>query len=193
MAPSGATRRPRFWAVLGVAITTAVVAAVAAVGVWYMGLDSLWAIAAVLAVGPVGAFLASLGFEDDAPWDPPRRETPRGVRLVMATMERSLAACDRLARPTVVRRLQSVLFNERDDRLARLTILRRLRALLVTALQVRGLDPTNRHDEDAIVALLGHDALTILQPHDANLVTTAAITRCLDAVEHLGTESARSS
>jgi hypothetical protein len=188
MARSDATRRPRFWAVLGVAIVTAVVTAV---GVWYMGLDSFWAIAAVLAVGPVGAFLASLGFEDDAPWDPPRRETPRGVRLVMATMERSLAACDRLARPTLVRRLQAVLFSERDDRLARLTILRRMRALLVTELQARGLDPAKATDEDAVVALLGPDALTILQPHDANPVTTAAITRCLDAVEHLGTESPR--
>lgn len=167
-------------------------AVVAAVAVWLAGFDAFWAIATVLAVGPVGAFLASLAFEDDAPWDPPRRETPRGVRLVMATMERSLAACDRLARSTFVRRLQSLLFAERDDRLARGTILRRLRALLVTELQTHGLDPAKATDEDAVVALLGPDALTILQPHDANPVTTAAITRCLDAVERLGTESPRS-
>ncbi len=169
-----------------------VAAVVAAVAVWIAGFDVYWAMATVLAVGPVGAFLASLAFEDDAPWDPPRRETPRGVRLVMATMERSLAACDRLARPTFVRRMQAVLFSERDDRLARGTIIRRMRALLVTELQIRGLDPAKATDEDAVVALLGRDVLTILQPHDANPVTTDTITRCLDAVERLGTESPRS-
>ena len=169
-----------------------VAAVVAAVAVWFAGFDVFWAIATVLAVVPVGAFLASLAFEDDAPWDPPRRETPRGVRLVIATMERSLAACDRLARPTVVRRLQSVLFSERDDRLARGTIIRRMRTLLVTELQIRGLDPAKATDEGAVVALLGSDVLTILQPHDANPVTTDTITRCLDVVERLGTESPRS-
>jgi len=169
-----------------------VAAVIAAVAVWFAGFDPFWAIATVLAVGPVGAFLASLAFEDDASWDPPRRETPRGIRLVMATMERSLAACDRLARPPVVQRLQAVLFSERDDRLARATIVRRMRALLVTELQASGLDPAKRTDETAVVALLGPDALTILQPHDANPVTTAAITRCLDAVERLGAESPRS-
>ncbi len=174
---------------IGVGLVAAVVAAVA---VWIAGFDPFWAIATVLAVGPVGAFLASLAFEDDAPWDPPRRETPRGVRLVMATMERSLAACDRLARSTLVRRLQSLLFAERDDRLARGTIIRRMRALLVTELLARGLNAAAQTDEDAVVALLGPDVLTILQPHDANPVTTAAITRCLDAVERLGTESPRS-
>jgi hypothetical protein len=169
-----------------------VAAVVAAVAVWFAGFDVFWAIATVLAVGPVGALLANLAFEDDAPWDPPRRETPRGVRLEMATMERSLAACDRLARPTIVRRVQSVLFNERDDRLARLTMLRRLRTLLVTELHARGLDPAKATDEDAVIALLGSDALTILQPNDANPVTSAVITRCLAAVERLGTNSPRS-
>jgi hypothetical protein len=183
---------PRSWTVRIAIGGVFVAAVVAAVAVWFAGFDVFWAIATVLAVVPVGAFLANLAFEDDSPWDPPRRETPRGVRLVMATMERSLAACDRLARPTVVRRVQSVLFNERDDRLARLTMLRRLRTLLVNELQARGLDPAKPTDEDAVVALLGPDALTILQPHDANPVTTAAITRCLDAVERLGTESPRS-
>jgi hypothetical protein len=67
-----------------------------------------------------------------------------------------------------------------------------MRALLVTELLARGLNAAAQTDEDAVVALLGPDVLTILQPHDANPVTTAAITRCLDAVERLGTESPRS-
>lgn len=182
----------RSWTVRFVVAGVFMAAVVAAVAVWFAGFDVFWAIATVLAVGAVGALLATLAFEDDAPWEPPRRETPRGVRLVMATMERSLAACDRLARPTVMRRVQSVLFSERDDRLARLTMLRRMRALLVTELRSRGLDPAKAIDEDAVVALLGPDALTILQPHDANPVTTAALTRCLDAVERLDTKSPRS-
>ncbi len=182
----------RSWTVRFAIAGVLAAAVVAAVAVWFAGFDIFWAIATVLAVGPVAALLASLAFEDDAPWDPPRRETPRGVRLVMATMERSLAACDRLARPMAVRRMQSVLFNERDDRLARLTMLRRMRTLLVTELQARGLNPAKATDEDAVVALLGPDALTILQPHDTNPVTTAAITRCLDAVERLGTDSPKS-
>lgn len=165
--------------------------AVAAVGavfvVWFVGFDVFWAVAAVLAVGPVIGVIATLTFDEPAPWEPRARETPRGTRLAVAVSEQSLAACDRLARPTAVRRMRALLIPERDDRLARATIVRQMRALLIVALHDRGLAPADRSD-DAVVALLGLDALTILQPNDSNPVTTAAIARCLDAVERLGTE-----
>lgn len=181
----------RSWTARIAVVGVLAAAVVAAVAVWFAGFDRFWAIATVLAVGPVGALLAGLRFEEDAPWEPPRRETPRGVRLVMATMERSLAACDRLARPAFMRTMQGMFFAERDDRLARLTIVRRMRTLLVAELRPRRLDPANRAHDDAVVALLGPDALAMLQPHDSNLITTNTIARCLDAVDRLDPESTR--
>ena len=154
--------------------------------VWFVGFDVRWAVAVVLAVGPVGALLATRTLEDHAPWDRPARETPRSTRLTVTAIERSLAACDRLARPPAIRRLQSVLFAERDDRLARLTVLRRVRSLLVAELHDRGLDPADGSAE-AMDRLLGPDARSILQPHDDHPITTVAIARCLDAVERLDT------
>ena len=77
-----------------------------------------------------------------------------------------------------------------DDRLARTTLVRRMRELLTAELHHRGLESANRSD-DIIVALLGPDALTILQPNDSNPVTTAAIARCLDALERLATRAGR--
>jgi len=164
----------------------------AAFGVWFAGLDPLWAIATVLAVGPVVVVLATVGVHDDAPWDPPSRETPRGVRITVAILEESLLACDRLARPTTLRQLRAMAIAERDDLLARSTLVRRMRALLVAELHARGLDATNRAHDHAVMTLLGADALTILQPNNDTPVTTAAIERCLDAVERLGTEPQRS-
>ncbi len=170
---------------IGVAVG-AVMAFGAAFIVWFVGFDALWAMAAVLAVGPVGALLATRRLEDDAPWDPPGRETPRSTRLTVTTIERSLAACDRFARPPAIRRLQALLFAERDDRLARLTVLRRVRASLVAELHDRGVDPGDGSDE-AVALLLGPDARGILQPHVDHPITAAAVERCLDAVWRLGT------
>lgn len=173
-----------------VTIGAAVAAAICApVAVWFMGLDPFWSAAATLAVVPVGAFLASLTFEDDPEFDAPLREAPRGVRLVMATMERSLAACDRLARPSAVRRLRAFLIAEREDRLARSTSVRRMRTLLIAELHNRGVYPAGQAEEDAMVALFGPDALIILHTSDDNPVTAAVIARCLDAVERLGPNS----
>lgn len=180
------------WQRIAVVIGSAAVAIGAAFGVWFAGLDPLWAVATVLVVGPVVVVLATVGTDDDAPWEPPARETPRGVRITVAILEESLLACDRLARPSTLRQLRALAIVERNDRLARLALVRRMRALLVTELHAHGLDATHRTHDDAMIALLGPDAFTILQPNDDTPVTTAAIERCLDAVERLGTEPPRS-
>ena len=99
-------------------------------------------------------------------------------------MEESLAACDRLARPAITRPLRVLLTNEREDRLARGTLTRQMRALLLAELRAQGLAPTHQTDE-AVVALLGPDALTVLQPNDNTPITSAAIARCLDAIERV--------
>lgn len=148
----------------------------------------MWAVATVLAFGSVVAVLATLKFEEHPPWDLPGRETPRGIHLTFPMLEESLAACDRLARPPVMRRIRSMAVNERNDQLARATMVRQMRALFVAELRVRGVDPAHQPDE-AVVALLGLDALTVLEPNDNNPVTTAAIASCLDAVERLGSET----
>lgn len=173
---------------IAIVIASALVAIGAAFGVWFVGLDPWWAVATVLAVGPVVALLATVGADDDAPWEPLARETPRGVRITVAILEESLSACDRLARPTMLRQLRAIAIAERDDLLARSTLLRRLRALLVSELHARGLDATDRTHDHAVVALLGADAFSILQPNYDPRVTSAAIERCLDAVEQLGPE-----
>lgn len=180
--------RPPVYLVVG----SAIVAACAAWVVWFLGLDPFWAVATVLTVGPVGAALTTLKFEEDATWDPTEPETARGSRIAMATIEQSLAACDRLARPTAVRQLRAILISEREDRLARPTAIRRMRALLVAALHDRGLDPTNASHEHTLVTLLGPYALIVLQPSESTPVTTTAIERCLDAVERLSTKTQRS-
>lgn len=173
-----------------IAMGVAVFAA-AATGVfvaWFLGLDWLWAIAMVMAIGSVGLVLATMTSEEPPTWDPPGRETPRGIRLAIPMMEESLAACDRLARPLMARHMRAVVIEERDDRLARGRMVRQMRALLVAELRTRGVDPAVGPD-DAVVTLLGSDALTILDPNDDNPVTTTAIVNCLDAVERLQTES----
>lgn len=170
-----------------ITIKLAIVAAVcagAAFAVWFAGFDASWAIATVLALGAPVAVLATLRVVEHASWDPPAREAPRGIRLVIPTIEESLAACDRLAGSSVTRRIRALLSNERDDRLARATITRRLRALLTAELRVRGIT-TVHEPADAVAQLLGPDALTVLQPNDDDPVTTAAIASCLDAVERL--------
>lgn len=175
---------------LHVAIRIAVVAAlsaIAGVGVWIAGFDTLWAVATVLATGAVGVALAGLKFEELALWDPPGRETPRGIRLVLPMMEQSLAACDRLARPPVTRPLRMLLTNEREDRLARGRIVRQIRAVLVAELRARGITAAN-HSDETVIALLGRDALTVLEPTDSNPVTSEIIASCLDAVERLSIE-----
>lgn len=180
------TGAPPFRA-LRLAITVATVAALSAcavVAVWFVGLDWWWAVATVVAFGLAGATFVGLKFEEQPSWDPPGRETPRGVRLAIPTMEESLAACDRLARPAMARRLRGVVIEERDDRLARGTLIRQVRALLMAELLAHGITPEHQTDE-AVVALLGPDALTVLQPNDDTPVTTAVIMNCLDAVERL--------
>lgn len=188
------TRKPSRTARITVSIAVCtIIATCVAYVVWFMGLDPYWAAASVLAVGPVAAVLAGLGFEDeDAPWDPPARETPRGSRITVAIIEESLAACERLARPSALRRVRAFLTPERDDRLARTTVVRRMRALLLAELHNTKLDPLNDLHHEAIAARLGRDAITILQPTESNPVTTAAIARCLDVVEQLGGEPQKS-
>lgn len=181
---------PRFRAAR-IAIKVVAVAALSvcgAVAVWIIGLDWWWAAATVVAFGLAGVAFAGLKFEDHPSWDPPGREAPRGVRLTIPTMEESLSAADRLARPLIARRLRAVVIEERADRLARGTIVRQVRALLLAELLAHGIDPANQTDE-AVVALLGPDALAILQPNDDTPVTTAVIMNCLDAVEHLNTNT----
>lgn len=173
-----------------IAIAIAGVAALSAGAacVWFAGLDWPWAVATVLAFGSVSAVFATVRFDEAAAWDPPGRETPRGIRLAFPMMEESLAACDRLARPSITRPIRLLLTNERDDRLARGTMVRQMRALLLAELRAHGIAPAHQTDE-AVVTLLGRDALTILDPDDDNPVTTAVIARCLDAVERRATET----
>lgn len=175
---------------LQIAMRVAFVAALsagAAYLVWLAGLDALWAVTTVLAFGSVVAVLVTMKLEERASWEPPGRDTPRGIRLTFPMVEESLAACDRLARPPIMRLIRAMAINERDDQLARATLLRQMRALLVAELRVRGVDPSHQSDE-SVVALLGPDALTVLQPNDNTPVTTAAIASCLDAVERLCTD-----
>ncbi|MGV3710592.1 MAG: hypothetical protein ACO1Q7_17305 [Gemmatimonas sp.] len=152
--------------------------------VWFAGFDYWWSVAAVFALGSVGAFLAMLTFEEQGSWSQPTRNPPRGVGLTLPMMEESLAACDRLARPLYMRHVHAVLTNERDDRLARGTLLRKLRALLGAELRACGVTPAKQTDE-AVIELLGVNALAVLQPSDDTPVTSAVIARCLDAVERL--------
>ncbi|WP_337171770.1 hypothetical protein [Gemmatimonas aurantiaca] len=175
-------RRIGRWAAVMAAVSTGVFVA------WFLGLDWLWAVAMVLAIGSVGLVLATMTSEEPPAWDPPGRETPRGIRLAIPMMEESLAACDRLARPLIARHMRAVVIEERDDRLARGRMLRQMRALLVAELRARGVDPVVG-PHDAVVALLGSDALSVLDPNDDNPLTTTAIVNCLDAVERLHTES----
>ena len=179
------------WA-LRIAVGVSVLA-VAAAAVWFVGFDLYWSVASVLAVVPVAALLATAGLEEDAPLDPPWREAPRGIRLTVAAIERSLDACDRLARPSAVRHVHAFLHEERDDRLARTTVVRRVRALLVAELSHRGLDAAKRRDDDAILALIGADAHTVLRPNDDNPVTAAAIAESLDVIERLDAQPKGSS
>lgn len=187
------TDAPRFRAarIAVKVVAVAALSACAAVAVWIIGLDWWWAVATVLAFGLAGVAYAELKFEDHPSWDPPSREAPRGVRLTIPTMEESLSAADRLARPLIARRLRAVVIEERADRLARGTIVRQVRALLLAELLAHGIDPANQTDE-AVVALLGPDALALLQPNDDTPVTTAVIMNCLDAVERLNTNTTAS-
>jgi hypothetical protein len=164
------------------------VLAVAAAAVWFVGFDLYWSVASVLAVVPVAALLATAGLEEDAPWDPPWREAPRGIRLTIAAIERSLDACDRLASSAAVRQVRALLHDERNDRLARSTVVRRVRALLVAELNRCGLDAANRSDDDAIRALIGANAHTVLRPNDDNPVTAAAIAESLEVIERLSAQ-----
>lgn len=167
--------------------------AVAAAAVWLMGFDLYWSVASVLAVVPVAALLATIGLEEDAPWDPLWSESPRGVRLTVAAIERSLDACDRLASPAAVRQVHAFFHDERNERLARSAVVRRVRAILVAELNRRGLDAARRRDDDVILALIGTNAHNILRPNDDNPVTTAAIAECLDVIERLSAQPKGSS
>lgn len=162
--------------------------AVGAAAVWFVGFDLYWSVASVLAVVPVAALLATAGLEEDAGWEPLWRDAPRGIRLTVAAIERSLDACDRLASPPVVRQVRASLLDERNDRLARTSVVRRVRALLVAELNHRGLDAANRRDDNAILALIGTNAHNILRPNDDNPVTAAAIAESLDVIERLSAQ-----
>jgi hypothetical protein len=163
--------------------------AVATAVVWFMGFDLDWSVASALAVVPVAVLLASARLEEDAPWPPLWRESPRGIRLTVAAIERSLEACDRLSSPVVLRQAHAFLHDERVDRRARSTVVRRVRTLLVAELNRRGLDAAKRTDDDAIRALIGANAHNILRPNDDNPVTAAAIAESLDVIERLSAQS----
>ncbi|MDF1503225.1 hypothetical protein [Roseisolibacter sp. H3M3-2] len=183
--------RPRALRVaIGVAVA-ALAAAAATFAVWAVGLDAAWAVTTVVALGAVGAVLATLHVEEDVAWEAPAHDPPRGIRIAVPVLEASFAACDRLARPGVLRGLRAPVIDEREDRLARAALVRQLRALLAAELRARG----GAHDgaraarpDDALLALFGPDARPVLQPDDAHPLTSAAIARCLDAVERLAAE-----
>ena len=99
-------------------------------------------------------------------------------------VSRSLAACDRLESPVFLRHVQRLAHAEREDRQSRLVIVRRMRALIIAELRRRGLDATSSSPSHAL-SMLGSDAVTILESHDGDGVSTAVVTRCLDALERL--------
>jgi hypothetical protein len=170
----------------------ALIAIGAAVVVWFVGFDPFWAVATVMAMGVAAAAFGRFRFEEEAAWDRSQYEVPPGVRRDVATIARSLTACDRLARPSAVRWMRSLLIPEREDRLARSTAVRRMSALLNAELHDRGLDPADRSDDEAVVALFGPDAIAILHPNDGTPVTTAAVESCLDALDRIRTDSQES-
>jgi hypothetical protein len=153
------------------------------IAVWYAGFDALWSVATTLAVGAVGGVIATLTFEGAAPWDPQLRPTPRATQLTVATIEQSLAACDRLARPSSMRWMHVLLNPERNDQLARSAIVRQLRTLIVAEMHDRGIDSAASPDD--VRALLGPDAHAVLEANTDTPVTSAAIARCLDAMDRL--------
>lgn len=154
--------------------------------VWFVGFDVWWAAAATLVVIPVVVATAiALSVDESISWEAPARATPRGMRLTVAALEQSLAACDRLGGPAPMRRIGALLVSERDDRLARSTVVRQMRALLIAELHDRGIAASEPFDE--AVASFGDDARAVLQSHEDHPVTAAAIARCLDAIERNAT------
>jgi hypothetical protein len=85
--------------------------------------------------------------------------------------------------------MRSLLIPEREDRLVGSTAVRRMHALLNAELHERGLNPSDPSDDEAVVALLGPDAIAILHPNEGTPVTTAAIESCLDALERISTDT----
>lgn len=160
-----------------------------AVVAWFVGFDPLWSVAIAIAIGTAGAAIVRFRLEDETAWGPPEYDARQGGRGDIVAIAQSLASCDRLARPRVVRWMRSLLISEREDRLARTIAVRRMRALLSAELQDRGIESTDQADDEAIVALLGSDANAILRPYDESPVTTSAIERCLDAIERLSTDN----
>lgn len=175
--------RPRAARLL-VTVTAAAALTLGTLFVWFLGFDPLWALTGALAVGSVGAAISLVGLDDPVPWDAPSRKTPRSTRLSVALIERSLAACDRLESPVFLRHVQRLAHAEREDRQSRLVIVRRMRALIIAELRRRGLDATSSAPSHAL-SMLGSDAVTILESHDGDGVSTAVVTRCLDALERL--------
>jgi hypothetical protein len=137
----------------------------------------------------VGAAFFLFRFEEVAVWGRSEREGSPGARHDVATIVRSLTACDSLARPGAARWIRSVLTPEREDRLARSIVLRRMGALLNAELQERGLNASDPSDDGAIVALFGADAIAILRPRDGTPVTMAGIESCLEALERVSTDT----
>lgn len=155
--------------------------------VWMAGFDLRWSITGALVVLPVGVVLAAFTLDDPAPWAQPHRRTPRGPRLRVSMIEASLAACDRLAQPTPLRRLRELLHPERDDQQARANLVREVRGLLVAVLHDAGIDPSG--DLEKAISLLPPEARAILQPKEHLPVTVATVISCLDAIERLASTS----
>ena len=149
--------------------------------VWSLGFDIAWAVAAVLALLPVGAGIATVSRREHAQWEPSSRGAARGAQLSMAALEESMAACERLARHDLLRRFRPVITAERSDRLARLQLVRRLRALLIADLHEEGIDAAAQMA--TALARAGPHARAILQPHDSTPITMSIVAQCLDAVE----------
>lgn len=164
----------------GVSAVAVVVAAV-----WFLGFDLYWSIAVVLAVIPVIALLITAAIEEDLPWELPWRESPRGIRLSFAELERSFDSCDRLGRPAALRFVRAALFEGRDDRQACRALARRVRALLAAELHRRGLDVGDPEDHHAILALTGTGAYSMLRPNDDAPVSAFLISESLEVIERL--------
>lgn len=153
--------------------------------VWFVGFDPLWSVAIAAILLAVGSTVAGSSYDCESMWPNQAPKALRGTRLATATLEQSLLACDRLARPKAVRLVRALVINEREDQLARAQVVRQLRALLAADVRSHGFDPAQQFEQ--IAARFGPETASMLQLRNQDPVTTAAIERCLKAIEQAAT------
>jgi hypothetical protein len=149
--------------------------------VWFFGFSVVWATAMILALLPVSIVIAQVTVREHPRWTAPPEPPARGAHLTVATIEKSLAAADRLACHDLLRRLRLVVAPERPDRAARSQLVRRMRDILMAELRESGYAAAS--DTDVTESRLGPTARPFLHPHDSTPVSELLVTQCLDMIE----------